>query len=63
MYDGKTGMFTIPNALYNNFKRWEYFPMLNNSVFYKVELKRGETRLENGVRYPKEGVVIRYVNR
>lgn len=62
-YDGKTGRSTVPNALYNNFDRWELFPMLNNSIFYRVEIKRGGTRMIEGVRFPKEGAVVKYVNR
>lgn len=63
VYDSKTEQFTVPNALYNNFDRWKLFPMLNNSVFYRVEIKRGGTRMIDGVRFAKEGTVIKYVNR
>lgn len=63
MYDGKTGLYTKPTALYNKVKRYRMFPMLNNSVFNMVELKRGETILIEGERYPKPGVPIRMVNR
>lgn len=63
VYDAKTGKSTIPNALYNNFDRWENFPTINNTVFYRVEIKRGGTFIKNGVRFAKEGALVKYANR
>lgn len=63
MYDGKTGLCTKPTVLYNKVKRYQQFPMLNNSAFNLVELKRGETMRIDGELYPKPGVPIRVVSR
>lgn len=63
MYDGKTGLYTKPTALYNKVKRFQQFPMINDSCFQRVELKKGETYRVEGELYPKPGVPIRVVNR
>lgn len=63
VYDGKTGQYTKPTALYNKVKRFKLFPMIHDAVFNRVELKRGETILIDGERFPKPGVPIRLVNR
>lgn len=63
IYDSQSQQFTVPGALYN--KKWRYrlFPLLNDSVFNLVEIKRGGTVLIAGNRFPAPNAVIKIVAR
>lgn len=63
IYDSSTQKTTVPGALYSDHLRRKLFPLLNPQVFMRVEIKRGETIMVGGQRFPAPGAFVKIVPR
>ena len=52
-----------PGALYSDHLRRKLFPLLNPQVFMRVEIKRGQTIMIGGQRFPAPGAFVKIVPR
>ena len=63
IYDSSTQKTTVPGALYSDHLRRKLFPLLNPQVFMRVEIKRGQTIMVGGQRFPSPGAFVKIVPR